>query len=989
MDDTNFNPPPELAALAEELACPICKQLFDGPVSLDCGHVFCSGCIRPSFGYAHSKNQKQICPTCRDPSSTAALRPVAAMRKAVLVFPAAAAAVDALRLKAQAAEVRAAVAEQEVLALRAQLVNHSALHTATIAATSATAAAANASQHAGDGIADDSPKTSAQAPSRSLQRCGMGLQHSDLLDEGPSPPLPSLAVGGPESGPLKDDSDHLAGVANAVDVPSPNSGNSGLGTRHRAKRMRCDPGSVTNDCVSTRTRGGAYEYRSSGGGGGSASLHGNDMMKNDALSSSSHSDDGGDADYTCTDDADDNDDDYDYSLGSGRSSRQRGAAVRVSGNQLFNGASQGRKRGRDPGRPAKTGPASVAGCNDTGPPSGLPVASEADGPSVAPVVAVPVAAAAAAEGMQDCPMCGSRYPIGQLQAHVEICLLRKGLGGAGHGSSAGANVISGITTGARGQSARGVASTGRPETGANRALESVRAPAAALATAAATPAATSGPAAPAASSAMLQGRGPANAAPKVDIQVPPARNFHAMSLKDAKKIVKDCGLMVGGDKQEMADMYNKYRSFLQTERDRCSTKSTKQLLPIFLRQEQQAERARRLPPEAPGWMQTLIAQQTAKINAEMAARKKQAATRAVAATAQPGLGCEELGQGPSVQISAGEAGQAVHAPPQFQAQGTSPGGMLQHIGQHEGAASREILDVGTRGPVPVTVPHTGPAGAGAFPGEREESVAGIEASVAALRTGPTIPGPGPPTSSPVATRLDPQPVQSVGVHGLLTEVITIDDSEEEGREELEAAPQGRPQQHTVGWQGGEHVELGAAGFRHGHGAGNAVGANAGTVGCRVPSWTGAGEAHQLPGGGCSDLGGGLCGGEHGAQMQGELLRSDSDGNSSSDEMVDCRRRDGGGTMQALAAYLATQQAVSGYGPGGGTSHGIAPAAAWTMAGPALGGIGPAPHPGEMWQQGSHEPGGSSGGNRWRGLLLPVQPYRPAGTVENLTDISKT
>ncbi|GIL62781.1 hypothetical protein Vafri_16955 [Volvox africanus] len=954
----------------------------------------CSGCIRPSFGYAHSKNQKQICPTCRDPSSTAALRPVAAMRKAVLVFPAVAAAVDALRLRVQAAEVRAAVAEQEVQVLRAQLVNQSALHTATITATSATAAAANASQHAGGGIARDSLKTSGQqVPSRTLQRCGMDLEHSGLADEGPSPPLPSLAVGGPAGSTLKDDSDHLAGVANALDAPSPNSGTAGLGTRHRAKRMRCDPGSVTNDCVSIRTRGGgAFEYHSSGnggGGGGSASRHENGMMKNEAMSSSSNSDDGGDADYNGTDDDDDNDDDCDYSLGSGRSSHRRGAAAKASGRQRFNGASGGRKRGRDPGRPAKTGPASVAGCSDTGPPSALPVASEADGPSVAPVVAVPAAVVAAADGMQDCPMCGSLYPFGQLQAHVEICLLRKGFGGAGHGSSAAANMMSGIATGATAPSTRGVANTGRAETGTNRALGSVRAPLAALAPAAATPAATSVPAAPAASSALLQGRGLADAAPKLDIQVPPARNFHAMSLKDAKKIMKDCGLVVGGDKQEMADMYNRFRSFLQTERDRCNTKSTKQLLPIFLRQEQQAERARRQPAEAPGWMQALIAQQTAKINAEMAARKRQAATRAVAATAaaQPGLGCQELGQEPSVQIPAAQAEQAVHDPPLVQAQGPSPGGLTQHLGQHEGAASRGILQLGAGGPVPVTVPPTGPAGAGERGGGP-----GIEAVVTAPRPGPATPGPrlGPPTSSPTATRLDPPSVHSAGVRGLLTEVITIDDSEEEGREELEAALQGRPQQQTIGWKSGDYAELGAAGFCQGHGAGNGVGADVGTVGHGASIWKGAGEEHQLAGGGggCSELGGGPCGSEHGAQVQGEVLRSDSDGNSSSDEMMDCRRPDGRATLKSLTAYLATPQAASGHWPGGASAHGSAPAAAWTIAESVVGGIGPAPHQREMWQQGSHELGGSSGGNRWRGLLLPVQPYCPAGTEEGLTDISK-
>ncbi|GIM12621.1 hypothetical protein Vretimale_15957, partial [Volvox reticuliferus] len=611
----------------------------------------------------------------------------------------------------------------------------------------------------------------------------------------------------------------------------------------------------------------------------------------------------------------------------------------------------------------------------TGPPPGIPVASEADGPLVTPL---------AAEGMQDCPMCGSRYPLGQLPAHVEICMLRKGLGGAGHGSSTAANIVAGITTGARGPSARGVATMGRTENGADRAFGSVRAPSAVLASAAAPSVVTSVAAAPAATSALLLGRAPADAAHKVDIQVPPARNFHAMNLKDAKKIMKECGLLVGNDKQEMADMYNRYRSFLQTEKDRCSTKSTKQLLPTFLRQEQQAERARRLPAEAPGWMQALISRQTAKMNAEMAARRKQAAARAAAAALDPGLGRQEHDQGPAVLLSAAEAERAVQRPPQAQELG--PGGLQKHIGQHEEPAGREVLHVGAPGPVPVTVPPTTSAGVGVLPDQRG-GVAGIGAPVPAPRPGPATPGPGPPTSSPAATRLDPPIVDSVGVRGMLMEVITIDDSEEEEREKLQAAQQGRPQQRVVGHGGGDSA-FGASDFCPGLGAGCAVGANACTVGHGAPVWHEAGGEHQRTGGGCSGLGGG---GEHGAHMRGELLRSDSDGSSSSDEMVDCRRPDDGSgwaKIQALAAYLATPQAVPGHRQDGATAHGSATAAAWAMAGPAPGEVGAAPPPGGLWQQGSHGLDGNSG-NLWRGLLLPSQPYCPTAMEEGLTDISNS
>lgn len=52
---------PGLRALDSALRCPICGELFDGPVTLVCGHCFCSLCIRQTL------SQKQACPTCRKP----------------------------------------------------------------------------------------------------------------------------------------------------------------------------------------------------------------------------------------------------------------------------------------------------------------------------------------------------------------------------------------------------------------------------------------------------------------------------------------------------------------------------------------------------------------------------------------------------------------------------------------------------------------------------------------------------------------------------------------------------------------------------------------------------------------------------------------------------------------------------------------------------------------------------------------------------------
>ncbi|KAK0225127.1 hypothetical protein EDD85DRAFT_221008 [Armillaria nabsnona] len=50
---------PGLRTLDSTLRCPICCELFSGPVTLRCGHCFCSLCIRGSLA------QKQECPSCR------------------------------------------------------------------------------------------------------------------------------------------------------------------------------------------------------------------------------------------------------------------------------------------------------------------------------------------------------------------------------------------------------------------------------------------------------------------------------------------------------------------------------------------------------------------------------------------------------------------------------------------------------------------------------------------------------------------------------------------------------------------------------------------------------------------------------------------------------------------------------------------------------------------------------------------------------------
>ena len=46
-------------AISEHLVCPICQEIFNYPIALLCGHVFCDGCIREWL------KQQRNCPECR------------------------------------------------------------------------------------------------------------------------------------------------------------------------------------------------------------------------------------------------------------------------------------------------------------------------------------------------------------------------------------------------------------------------------------------------------------------------------------------------------------------------------------------------------------------------------------------------------------------------------------------------------------------------------------------------------------------------------------------------------------------------------------------------------------------------------------------------------------------------------------------------------------------------------------------------------------
>eukprot|EP00741_Cyanophora_paradoxa_P001032 tig00000455_g994.t1 len=66
---------PALQPFERMLACPICRLGFTTPVSLSCGHSFCSLCIRRSLDHCGTANIPTCCPSCRNPTSVQDIRP--------------------------------------------------------------------------------------------------------------------------------------------------------------------------------------------------------------------------------------------------------------------------------------------------------------------------------------------------------------------------------------------------------------------------------------------------------------------------------------------------------------------------------------------------------------------------------------------------------------------------------------------------------------------------------------------------------------------------------------------------------------------------------------------------------------------------------------------------------------------------------------------------------------------------------------------------
>lgn len=53
--------------LYQELSCPLCLQLFDAPVTLECGHSFCRACLG-RVGGEPAADGTVPCPSCQAPT---------------------------------------------------------------------------------------------------------------------------------------------------------------------------------------------------------------------------------------------------------------------------------------------------------------------------------------------------------------------------------------------------------------------------------------------------------------------------------------------------------------------------------------------------------------------------------------------------------------------------------------------------------------------------------------------------------------------------------------------------------------------------------------------------------------------------------------------------------------------------------------------------------------------------------------------------------
>ncbi|KAM6158397.1 E3 ubiquitin-protein ligase TRIM68 [Rhynchocyon petersi] len=71
-----MDPAALVEAIVEEVVCPICMTFLKEPVSIDCGHTFCHGCLSGLWKVpGESQNWAYTCPLCRAPVQPSNLRP--------------------------------------------------------------------------------------------------------------------------------------------------------------------------------------------------------------------------------------------------------------------------------------------------------------------------------------------------------------------------------------------------------------------------------------------------------------------------------------------------------------------------------------------------------------------------------------------------------------------------------------------------------------------------------------------------------------------------------------------------------------------------------------------------------------------------------------------------------------------------------------------------------------------------------------------------
>ncbi|GFR43997.1 hypothetical protein Agub_g5143, partial [Astrephomene gubernaculifera] len=616
------DPPPELTALHMSLSCQICKELMEGPITTSCGHSFCSACIRSSLDFCRSQNQKTTCPSCRKDCDPKDLRPSAAIRQAVAAFPAATAAV-------KANTERLAAAEQEIAILRE-----------AVKANVRCAAAAAAAAHEAAPVAAPATVTGpVPGPNAQITESHYDVEPAGN-DKGRDAAATTATLSVSAAHAAKDEvaqgvEEHAqeASVAHQQQQLTP----AAVGVKRRRGRP---PGKRSAAIISVDSN-----KRSR------TELRANDFVDSDE-------------DFLADDVAeaeDDGDDDEDYrpspsvsDLRGGRNTRQRtaAAAAAAAGSTPHASGQQRSSRRTRRGAPVPSGAEAEANgihgdgdasMEDVDGPSGEAAAGMGAGAApVAPTrpntagrtgteTAATAAAAAAdmgaagsgppaaaagtvrregagapnteapADGKGECPLCNARFPMSQLEAHVELCLawtstkVRGSSGGGAGNDSGGGQALAhaGAAAGGRG----GFGGLGRAGGG--------------------------GGGVAAAGGLRLRGSAGGGSGggapggeerPPTDVKIPPSRVFHVVKDKVARTFLQEWGLPTHGSKQEMADRYTRYRSFLQTERDKATTLSMEALLAAFLARERQLEANRRLPPSAPSWAIRSIQAATEQIN---------------------------------------------------------------------------------------------------------------------------------------------------------------------------------------------------------------------------------------------------------------------------------------------------------------------------------------------------------------------------------------